>query len=157
MLYSKDIEVSKSSCIDGISTIICKDLLVTRPNLLASIFHASLRMNIFPASWARGQVIIIPKAGDLSDPSNWRPITQTPIFAKILEKIVYNRINYYFLDNNILSSYQYGFRQGIFDLTKYVYSNLNHKKIIGTIWVGFLKSAYLAYSDGKNKFHLNII
>ena len=146
MLYTKDIEVSKSSCIDGISTIVCKDLLVMKPNLLASIFQASLRMNIFPASWARGQVIIIPKAGDLSDPSNWRPITQTPIFAKILEKIVYNRINCYFLDNNILSSYQYGFRQGrstqqaIFDLTKYLYSNLNHKKIIGTICLDVAKA-----------------
>ena len=146
MLYTKDIEVSKSSCIDGISTIVCKDLLIMKPNLLASIFQASLRMNIFPASWARGQVIIIPKAGDLSDPSNWRPITQTPIFAKILEKIVYNRINCYFLDNNILSSYQYGFRQGrstqqaISDLTKYVYSNLNHKKIIGTICLDVAKA-----------------
>ena len=52
----------------------------------------------------------------------------------------------YFQANNILSSYQYGFRQGkstqqaIFDLTKYIYSNLNHKKIISTICLDVAKA-----------------
>ena len=91
-------------------------------------------------------MIVIPKCGDLTDPSNWRPITQTSIFAKIMEKIVYRRMFQYFNDNNILTSYQYGFRPGksthqaIFDFIKYIYSGLNHKKVIGSICLDVAKA-----------------
>ena len=146
VLYSNEIDMSKNSCIDGISSVVCKDLLVLNPELFVSIFHSSLTTNIFPSAWSKGIVTVIPKIGDLSDPANWRPITQTPIFAKILEKIVYNRMANYFAHNNVLSSYQYGFRPGrstqqaIFDLTKYIYSNLNHKKIICSICLDVAKA-----------------
>ena len=92
VLYSSDIDTSKSSCKDGITSVICKDLLILSPKLFVSIFHASLSTNIFPSAWSKGVVTVMPKLGDLSNPANWRPITQTPIFAKILEKIVYNRM-----------------------------------------------------------------
>ena len=65
VLYSSDIDTAKSSCIDGITSVICKDLVVLSPNLFASLFRASLSTNIFPSSWSRGQVTVIPKAGDL--------------------------------------------------------------------------------------------
>ena len=55
---------------------------------------------------------VIPKDGDLSDPSNWRPITQTSVFAKLLEKLVHKRLLQYLLDNNIISEFQFGFLPG---------------------------------------------
>ena len=45
----------------------------------------------------------------------------------------------YFEFNDVLTPYQYGFRTGkstqqaIFDLTKFIYSGLNHKNLIGSI------------------------
>ena len=52
----------------------------------------------------------------------------------------------YFNDNNIISPYQYGFcpgkstQQAIFDLTKFIYSALNHKKIVGSICLDVAKA-----------------
>ena len=146
LICSNDIDISKSCCIDGLTSGICKDLLILRPNYFVSIYQCSLSTNVFPAAWSKGLVTVIPKSGDLSDPTNWRPITQTPLFAKIFEKIVYNRMIKYFTENNIFSSYQYGFRKGkstqqaIFDLTKYIYSNLNHKKIISSVCLDVAKA-----------------
>ena len=146
LLYSGDIEITKSSCVDGLTASVCKDLLILRPMYFVSIFQASFDTTIFPTARSKGMVTVIPKSGDLSDPSNWRPITQTPIFAKIMEKLVYVRVNNYFTENNILSPYQYGFRQGrstqhaVFDLSKYIYSNLNHKKIVSTICLDVAKA-----------------
>ena len=57
-MYSNDIDTAKSSCIDGITSVICKDLVVLRPNLFASLFRASLSTNIFHSSWSRGQVTV---------------------------------------------------------------------------------------------------
>ena len=41
--------------------------------------------------WAKGLINILPKGGNLKDPSNVRPITQTLLPAKLLEKIVQKR------------------------------------------------------------------
>ena len=131
--FAADIDVSKSSSIEGITSHICKDLISSVPDIFFIMFNASLTSNICPSSWSKGTVTVIPKSGDLSSPSNWRPITQTPIFGKIMEKIVHRRMFQYFSECNVLSDYQYGFRPGkstqqaAFDLLKYIYSGLNHR------------------------------
>ena len=145
-VYIEDIDLSKSCCVEGLNSEICKDLMTLIPQYFIDIFLSSIRTTIFPTAWSKGIITVIPKSGNLADPSNWRPITQTPIFAKIMEKIVHNRVINYFIDNNILTAYQYGFRKGkstqqaIFDLTKYIYSGLNHKKIVGTICLDIAKA-----------------
>ena len=74
----------------------------------------------------------------MSNPGNWRPITQTSIFAKLFEKIIYRRLYDHLENNNIFSKYQYGFlpnrstQTASFDLTKHIYSALNNKKIFGS-------------------------
>ena len=146
LLFAADIDVSKSSSIGGITSHICKDLISSVPDIFVIMFNASLTSNIFPSSWSKGTVTVIPKSGDLSSPSNWRPITQTPIFGKIMEKIVHRRMFQYFSECNVLSDYQYGFRPGkstqqaAFDLLKYIYSGLNHRKIIGLICLDVAKA-----------------
>ena len=146
LTLADDIDLTKSSSIEGITSEICKDLILQLPELFVSMYNASTITHMFPAQWSKGTVIVIPKGGDLSNPANWRPITQTPIFAKIMEKIVHRRMSLYFLEQNILTPYQYGFRQGrstqqaAFDLLKYIYSGLNHKKVVGSVCLDVAKA-----------------
>ena len=146
VVFAEDIDLTKSSCVDGVSTQICRDLLLLAPNYFLEIIVSSIRLGVFPTDWAKGSITVIPKAGDLSNPSNCRPITQTPIFAKIFEKIIHNRMMNYFIDNDILSQYQYGFRKGkstqqaIFDFVKYIYSGLNRKKLVSAICLDVAKA-----------------
>ena len=93
------------------------------------IYCTSMTTGIFPKMWSNGTVILPPKSGDLSDPGNWRPITQTSVFAKLFEKNIHNRLYSHFELNNIFSKFQYGFlpnkstQLASFDLVKHIYSS----------------------------------
>ena len=102
-MIAKDIDTSKSSCVKGIGSFICKDIMVYFPDKIAHIFRCSILSGVFPDEWSRGCITVIPKSGKLSDPANWCPITQTSIFVKILGKLVYRRMVSYFDENQILS------------------------------------------------------
>ena len=52
-------------------------------------------------AWA--EVVPIHKAGEKSNISNYRPISLISNIAKILEKIIYNRLYSFITDCNILS------------------------------------------------------
>ena len=57
-------------------------------------YNNSLCLGIFPVEWSCS---LLPKTGDLRNSGNLRPISQTCIFAKILENIVKARLLDYLL------------------------------------------------------------
>ena len=52
------------------------------------------------------------KAGDTSETNNYRPISVPPMFAKIMEKCMYNRVMAFCEQYSILSNNLYGFKIG---------------------------------------------
>ena len=140
------IDINKSSCVDKVNSKFCKLAMLSVPNVICDIMCKSLRLGSVPASWTRGTNNVIPKGGNLTDPGNWRPITQTSIFAKLMEKLVHKRLLKYLLDNNILSDYQFGFLPGrstqlaVFELLKQIYSAFNNKKLFGSICLDVSKA-----------------
>ena len=103
-------------------------------------------MEFFQKKWANGFVNILPKSGDLTNPGNWRPITQTCIPSKMLEKIVHTRLMTILTENNTLSENQYGFRKGkstqnaTFDLTTDFYHNMNSNLVTGILFLDVRKA-----------------
>ena len=89
---------------------LCKNELVSP---LLHIFNLSLAEGHVPLSMKKANTTPIFKAGDPTIFSNYRPISVLPVFAKVLERVIFNRI-YSFLDSqNTLSDNQYGFRKGL--------------------------------------------
>ena len=88
----RDIDTTKDSCIYGVSAEILKHAFQKIPGKIQIMFQKSLNLGVFPRKWAVGYVNILPKSGNLSNPGNWRPITQTCIPAKLLEKTVQTRL-----------------------------------------------------------------
>ena len=78
-----DIDVNKSSCVKDINTRFCKLAMLSIPKIMCLMFSKSLSTGLIPSSWVEGTITLIPKDGDLTRPGNWRPITQTSIFAKL--------------------------------------------------------------------------
>ena len=44
--------------------------------------------------------------------NNCRPVSVLPLFSKIFERVMYDRIINFITKNNILYKYQFGFREG---------------------------------------------
>ena len=63
-----------------------------------------------PDQWSKGEIIPIPKSGNLSEYNNYRGITLTAIAAKIFNRMVLNRIQPV-LDSHLRPN-QNGFRPG---------------------------------------------
>ena len=80
-------------------------------NPLLHIFNCSLKMGIVPDLLKIAKVIPIYKGGDSSEMNNYRPISLLSNFAKILEKIVHNKLTSFIESKNVMSSSQFGFRK----------------------------------------------
>ena len=74
------------------------------------IFNTSITTGIFPEEWKGPKVVPVFKQGDRTDLDNYRPISIIPVVAKVFERIIYDQLYAFLMDNNILSSYQSGFR-----------------------------------------------
>ena len=68
------------------------------------------------------RVVPIFKAGDSSALTNYRPISVITFFAKVIEKIVYNKLLNFIRDNNIVIDHQNGFSQRSFYSAGHHYS-----------------------------------
>jgi len=66
---------------------------------------------IFPDRLKYSEVQPLFKKGEKTEISNYYPISLLPSFLKIIEKIIYKRLNCYLLENNILANEQFGFRE----------------------------------------------
>ena len=144
--YVIDIDLDMSSCIEGINMKICKISMENIMEKWVILYNNSLSRGIFPSDWSCSIVSLLPKTGELSNPGNWRPISQTCIFAKILESIVKAMLLHYFLENSILSDYQYGFLPGrstqeaVLEITKVMYSTINNRKLMALIFLDVAKA-----------------
>ena len=66
-----------------------------------------------PNSLKFAKVVPVFKKGNANDLTNYRPIAILPLFAKILEKIIHERLYTFLQVNNVLTDAQFGFRKKI--------------------------------------------
>ena len=79
---------------------------------LTKLFNQSLSTGIIPLSWKKSLVVPIPKNKEVSNPSNYRPISLLPIVSKVLEPHVHTLVIDHLLRNHPLSTVQWGFLEG---------------------------------------------
>ena len=98
---------------------------------LESIFQASLNDGHFPSEWKKANVVPIHKKDDKQILKNYRLVSLLPICTKIFERIIYNRIFEYLIENNLITEIQSGFKPGdscinqLLSITHDIYKSLN--------------------------------
>lgn len=105
-----NLDPNTSTGIDGISTktLKCiKNLIICK---LTDCMNQLLNEGQFPKSLKVAKVTPIHKTGDKSNPGNYRPVSVLPTLSKILEKIIYKRLDDYLTKINFIYDQQYGFR-----------------------------------------------
>ena len=107
----KNLKRNKASGADDLNCNIIIDAYDYIKVPLFKIFQSSLREGIFPDALKIAKVTPIFKSGDTTSLGNYRPISVLPIFSKILERIMYNRIYNFLTKNNLLFPRQFGFQK----------------------------------------------
>ena len=78
---------------------------------LVYLFNQSISLGTFPESWKIATITPIPKTGDLSRVTNWRPISIIPLKGEMMESLCNSFLNNYLDVNNLICDEQYGFRK----------------------------------------------
>ena len=78
-------------------------------NLLILLFQNSTKLSYYPDIGKRSNIVPIHKKNDKQLAENHRPISLLPIFGKIFEKIIFNKIYPFLLEERLLNPNQYGF------------------------------------------------
>ena len=107
----KALKSKKSTGYDGISTKLLKQIIRNIVIPLEHIFNLSLSAGCCPDLLKLAKVIPIYKKDDPNKVTNYRPISLLPCISKILEKIIYKRLDSFLSLNKILTPAQFGFRK----------------------------------------------
>lgn len=81
--------------------------------ILTDIINNCFQLGIFPNALKYSTVIPIHKSGDKRLPNNYRPISLTSAFSKILERCLHSQLISFFNLHDIIHPNQFGFQQGI--------------------------------------------
>ena len=96
--------------LDGISPKFIKLSKVVLTPFLTKLFNKCISQKSFPDSFKTAAIIPIPKSSSPNSMNDFRPISLLPIFSKIFEKIIAEKMTKFINKNNILSDSQFGFR-----------------------------------------------
>ena len=103
-----------SSGHDNISAKFFKQVSVGLITPFVHVVNLSLTTGIVPLAMKKAKVIpIFKNSGEETIMKNYRPVSLLPVFSKVLERIVYNRLFHYLIKNAILHKSQYGFQKDL--------------------------------------------
>ena len=79
---------------------------------LSVIFNDRLHEGKFPHEWKKANVVPVHKKRNKQSLKTYRPISLLPICSKIFERLIYNEMFTLFIETNLISPNQSGFRPG---------------------------------------------
>ncbi|XP_035205328.1 uncharacterized protein LOC118180331 [Stegodyphus dumicola] len=92
--------------LDEIRARVVKRLFVNYPSFFVILYNRCLSLNVFPDAWKVGKLILLPK-----NEEKYCPICLLKVFAKVLDKLIVNRLLYVLNGKHHLADSQYGFRK----------------------------------------------
>ena len=103
---------NKAPGYDNINVNVVKKIYEELKTPLIRIFNLSLSTGVFPVKLKIAKVSPIFINGKKDLLTNYQPISVLPCFSKMLERIMYDRLDSYLTENKILFKKQFGFRSG---------------------------------------------
>ena len=119
-------------------------LWLTSP--LSFLFQRSFNESFFPAIWSTSIVSPIFKKGDPTDPSNYRPISLSCIFGKLMEHVIKDQLVSYLLSRQLISKQQHAFivkhstTSNLLECTRNWTVALNNKKTVDVIYIDYRRA-----------------
>ena len=105
----KSLKIASAGC-DDIHAKILKSTYHLILDPLVHVINLSLEQGIFPDEMKIAKIIPLHKSGDTMNITNYRPVSVLPVFSKIFERLVYNRLISFIEKHDLLYKFQFGFR-----------------------------------------------
>ena len=106
----KSMNPKKAPGRDHLTADICYQCFKSLPALFYWIFNKCLELEYFPCSWKVAQIVLIPKPSlDGQSTKEVRPIGLLPVYSKVLERIMYQRLLWHINRKEGLNKNQHGF------------------------------------------------
>ena len=142
----KELDSAKAQGPDGIPPRVLKELAEELSIPMAKLFNKSLETGFVPTDWKNAEVTAIFKKGSRSEPGNYRPVSLTCITCKILESFIRDSIVSHFIDNNLFSNCQHGFRAKrscvtqLMEVMEDLTASLDDKNPVDVVYFDFRKA-----------------
>ena len=133
----------------GLSEVTVKLIKLVSPyisHVLSDIVNLSFSSGVFPCVLKCSVITPIFKSGNPCDPQNYRPISILPVFSKLFERCIYNRICKFITDFKIIPTCQHGFLKGfstesaVISLLNFLHDTINNKEVSINIFIDFKKA-----------------
>ncbi|KAI5727368.1 hypothetical protein M8J77_001463 [Diaphorina citri] len=116
---------------DGIQIKILKKIsnIIAKP--LTHVYNLCLKQGTYPENFKLAIIKPVFKKGNPKLVENYRPISLTTAYSKIFERLIKVRLTKFLDENDILSSSQYGFREGrstndaVMDVAEFAYEAMD--------------------------------
>ena len=105
------IDILKAAGIDKISGRFLKDGANILAKTYSKISNISIFSGLFLSDCKIAKLKPLYKKGSKTNPENSRPFSLLPLISKVIVRIVYDQVNNFLLQNNILYNYQSRFRK----------------------------------------------
>ena len=79
---------------------------------LEMIFKQCIETGVIPSEWKKVNNVPIHLKGDQQTLENYRPVSLLPICGKIPERLQFDEMFNFFIENKLISSNQSGFKPG---------------------------------------------
>ena len=137
---------NKATGLDSLPARFLKDGTEVIACPLAHIINLSLHSSQIPEDMKNARVVPLYKKQSKTEPGNYRPVPILSVTSKILERIVYNQLEHYLKENNLLYKLQSGFRPSFSTgtcltfLMDYIRSEMDFGNYIGMVMIDLQKA-----------------
>ena len=100
----------KSSGFDKISSSLIKKCSHSISSPITFLINLSFSEGIFPKNLKIGKLTPLHKRDERTNVANFRPISQLSCISTIIEKTIKQQMNNHFIEQNVISKFQSGFR-----------------------------------------------
>ena len=121
---------------------------------LELIFKDCLTNGIFPSDWKKGSIVPVHKKNDKQCLNNYRPISLLPICSKIFERLIFNEMFEFFIENDLISQHQSGFKPGdscinqLLSITHEIYQSFDEGFDVRSVFLDISKAFDKVWHNG---------
>ena len=123
---------------------------------LEFIFTDFLINGIFPSVWKKGNIVPVHKKNDKQRLNNYRRISLLPIRSKVFERLIFNEMFGFFIENDLISQHQSSFKPGyscinqLLSITHEIYQSFDEDFDVRSVFLDISKAF-------DNVWHVGII